>query len=244
MITTYEIILLNSHLAKLVTVCRGEWGFAETYFPIVEDLDEVVNTLLDIGGLLEFLASGGNIEPIVKELQGTMAEYLDCAGNARDEIAEYLEENGEPTADLLEGVCNTMKDLVNLCGEWIGWIERYFPGQAQPTRQDVNQEPTAAAKRLASLDLQEVKKELVEAGLIVEGRWDGTPAEYAELVRHLKEDCSVENRGGYAWKDCRPFAGYQGSDKSAQNAITANQGDIRGARAATIRRICQRHKVR
>ncbi len=99
-----------------------------------------------------------------------------------------------------------------------------------------------AAARLESPELQEVKSKLIAAGIIVDGLWRGTPAEYGELVRHLKDDCGVENRGGYAWKDCRSFAGYQGSDKSAQNAITSNQGDIRSDAAQTIRDICIRCK--
>lgn len=138
--------------------------------------------------------------------------------------------------------------LRSKCAEWKEWIDRYYP-QVQAT-QDAESKTThgnakrdtAAAARLASQELQEVKQELVDAGLIEDGRWTGSPAEYGELVRHLKEDCGVENRGGYAWKDCRGFVGYEGSDKSAQNAITSNAGNIRSDAAAIIRDICVRYK--
>ena len=279
MITTNDILELKTSLDSIGIVCRGEWVAWEAIYgelPIFADLTDSAETLEDVGGFLEFLATGGNIEPIVRELEKTLADLLDCAasrvneyappmlaGIAGAEIAEYLDGNDE----LCQGTYKAMKEIIDLCSEWLKWIRVYFPGldaadrpgsrrglevgqdpatgtdrpRAAVVAQDKRKKPTNAAKRLASL--QELKKELVEAGLIVDGQWDGSPAEYGELVRHLKEDCGVVNRGGHAWNDCRLFAGYHGSDKSAQNAIESNQGDVRGDRAATIRRICKRYKT-
>lgn len=138
--------------------------------------------------------------------------------------------------------------LRSKCAEWKEWIDRYYP-QAQDTQDSENKatpgdakHKTAAAERLASQELQELKRELVKAELIKDERWTGSPADFGELVRHLKENFGVENRGGYAWKDCRDFVGYEGSDKSAQNAITSNVGNIRSDAAAIIRDICIRCK--
>ena len=98
---------------------------------------------------------------------------------------------------------------------------------------------TAAAKRLASQELQEVKPELEKAGLILEGQWEGTPAEFGCLVLELFEQHKVANNGGKAWKDCAKWAGYTGSINAARNAIDANP-NTRGDNAETIRRICRK----
>ena len=283
MITTQDILKLKSALAEIAIICRGEWPAWEAIYGDISlfvDLLDSAETLENVSGFLEYLATGGNIKPIVRELEESLGDFLDgtairvseyapllLADHAREWITEYLAEGG--TADeIRQGVFSDLEEIIDLCSEWVRWIQLYFPGRdaaarpgaaascrEKPGTRDgaqllprsatgAQQKPTAAAKRLASMKFQELKKDLIKAGLIVAGKWEGTPAEYGELVRHLKEDCGVENRGGYAWNDCRLFAGYHGSDKSAQNAIISNQGDVRGDRAEAIRRICQRHKVR
>lgn len=98
---------------------------------------------------------------------------------------------------------------------------------------------TAAAKMLESQRLQEVKQGLVNAGLIVDGRWEGTPAEFGCLVLELFEQYKVATNGGRAWTACKNWAGYEDSMKSARNAIDANP-NTRGDNAETIRRICKK----
>lgn len=98
---------------------------------------------------------------------------------------------------------------------------------------------TAAAKRLASPELQEVKQELAKAGLIVNGQWEGSPAEFGCLVFELYEQRKVANNGGKAWKDCAKWAGFPGSINAARNAIDANP-NTRGDNAESIRRICKK----
>ena len=98
---------------------------------------------------------------------------------------------------------------------------------------------TAAAKKLASQELQEVKQELAKAGLIVNGQWEGSPAEFGCLVLELYEQRKVANNGGKAWKDCAKWAGFPGSINAARNAIDANP-NTRGDNAESIRRICKK----
>ena len=117
-------------------------------------------------------------------------------------------------------------------------IGKAYLMQATATAQK-KQRDTAAAKRLVSQELQEVKQGLVKAGLIVGGRWQGTPAEFGCLVLELYEQHKVANNGGKAWTACKSWAGYEGSIKSARNAIDANP-NTRGDNAETIRRICKK----
>lgn len=98
-----------------------------------------------------------------------------------------------------------------------------------------------ASKKLASRELQVVKQKLVGAGLIKDGEWMGSPAQFKELVYSLRVQWDVENRGGYAWIDCARWAGYptdKNSIKSAQNAGRVNPGEALGDIADTIREIC------
>lgn len=251
MITTQNIIDLVYRVSCVTQICNGgqceDDFFNEFPGEYINDIDVSLGRL---GCFMDYLDDNG-YNPFVDELREALCEFLDCsteqpsqdtprrlADLAKERITNFCPDDEDPQDLVL-----MMEDIINKCAAWVKWIQFYQPGQATPTSQASKREPTAAAKRLASQDLQALKQELIKAGLIAEGRWEGTPAEYGELVRHLKDDCGVENRGGHAWQACRPFAGYQGSDKSAQNAITSNQGDIRGERAAMIRRICQRHKV-
>jgi len=262
--TTQDIILLIDRIRLITRLCNGEYrGGRRYYFTCLELLD-TVSRLSDKGGFVDYLEAKGNTRTIV-DLHEALCGFLDSSteqpsqdtprrlsGMAKERVTLYF----YPEDEIL--LVLRMENLIENCAAWLDILNQYTHKEARPKARPMSQgkarretetaaasgqKMTAAAARLSSQALQEVKKELIADGLIKDGRWDGTPAEYGELVRHLKDDCGVENRGGYAWTDCRPFAGYQGSDKSAQNAITSNQGDIRGERAATIRRICQRHKV-
>lgn len=140
MITTNDILELKTSLDSIGIVCRGEWVAWEAIYgelPIFADLTDSAETLEDVGGFLEFLATGGNIEPIVRELEKTLADLLDCAAGrvneyappmlaeiARAEIAEYLDGNDE----LCQGTYKAMKEIIDLCSEWLKWIRVYFPG--------------------------------------------------------------------------------------------------------------------
>jgi hypothetical protein len=131
---------------------------------------------------------------------------------------------------------------------WLDWIDRYFPPE-QSTQEQDNKEPvkqdnkpkriSAAAKKLATPELQAVKQKLVDAELINDGGWAGSPAEFGCLVQELLEQYKVANNGGMAWTACAEWAGYTGSINAARNAIDANP-NTRGDNAETIRRICKK----
>lgn len=131
-----------------------------------------------------------------------------------------------------------------LCDEFVGWIERYYPSITH--EQDMNgdnKRKSTAAIRLRSPELQEVRQKLVNAGLIVDDQWTGSPAQFKELVYSLNTQWGVENRGGYAWLDCARWVGYstdKNAIKTAQNAGRVNPGETLGDIAETIRQICQK----
>lgn len=248
---TQEIIFLTRDIKELAAICRGE----SDNYPIVggdDSIDYIDEVMAVEGNLIDYLGLGNKVAPVVGELRQALREFLDSGfvmavefnihrwhltESARERVNKCFSEfHNDPT--------ETVEEIAWCCEKWAHWIDLYFP-PVEATAHQVAR-PKAGIKSVAAVrleSLQELKQELVGVGLIVDGQWDGSPAEYGELVRRLKEDCGVENRGGYAWKDCRLFAGYTGSDKSAQNAITSNQGDVRGDRAATIRRICKRYKT-
>lgn len=96
-----------------------------------------------------------------------------------------------------------------------------------------------AAARLQSQELQEVKSKLIAAGIIVDGVWKGTPAEFGCLVAELQDERGINNHGRRAWKACAEWAGYKDSIKSARNAIEQHR-DTEGPTADDIRNICKR----
>lgn len=98
-----------------------------------------------------------------------------------------------------------------------------------------------AATRLQSQELQEVKSKLIAAGIIIDGVWQGTPAEFGCLVVELFEHRGIANNGAKAWTDCKTWAGYDGSIQSARNAIASNP-TTRGPIADKIRMICRTAK--
>lgn len=251
---TQEIIFLTRDIKELAAICRGE----SDNYPIVggdDSIDYIDEVMAVEGNLIDYLGLGNKVAPVVGELRQALREFLDSGfvmavefnihrwhltESARERVNKCFSEfHNDPT--------ETVEEIAWCCEKWAHWIDLYFPpveaAAHQEARPKAERPKSAAAVRLESQELQGLKQDLVDAGLIVNGVWVGTPAQYGELVRHLKEDCGVENRGGYAWKDCRDFVGYEGSDKSAQNAITSNLGDVKGDRAEAIRHICRRHRV-
>ena len=113
----------------------------------------------------------------------------------------------------------------------------------QPSKAAAHQKAkpkSKAATRLQSQELQEVKSKLIAAGIIIDGVWQGSPAEFGCLVLELYEYRGITN-GGRAWTDCKTWAGYKDSIKSARNAIDSNP-TTRGPIADKIRTICRAAK--
>ena len=134
--------------------------------------------------------------------------------------------------------------LRSKCAEWKEWIDRYYP-QAQTT-QDVESKTThentkrgtAAAARLASRELQEVKSKLIAAGIIIDGVWQGTPAEFGCLVNELFAERRVSDHGRRAWRVCADWVGYQGNIASSRSCIEKHP-DTEGPTADLIMTICK-----
>lgn len=146
---------------------------------------------------------------------------------------------GKRIADYIQNVINTISKELKVPDQWTIYERGNGQAAQEPRQQSL---PVPEAIKRADATLRAIKNELEKFGLINNGCWAGSPSEFGELVRHLKEDCGVENRGGHAWEYCRLYFGYQGSIKSAQNSITSNQGNITSDAAAVIRRICKKYK--
>ncbi len=180
--------------------------------------------------------AGHSIDPQIRKLR----ELLESAVKIADKVRP---DTGVPTE-----LRHNFIMLGYKCNDWIGWIDQYFPTEQSKQGQD-NEEPVkqdnkpkrvnAAAKKLTTPELQAVKQELVDAELINDGGWAGSPAEFGCLVQELFEQYNVANNGGKAWTDCAEWAGYTGSIQAARNAIDANP-NTRGGNAETIRRICKK----
>ena len=108
------------------------------------------------------------------------------------------------------------------------------------TRQESKPKSKAAA-RLQSQELQEVKTKLIAAGIIVDGVWQGTPAEFGCLVNELRDERGINNHGRRAWKEVIEWAGYKGNKESARSAIEKHI-DTEGDVADKIRAICMANK--
>lgn len=232
-----EVIDLFSHLTTVML----DWSEADTDLDIDEefelewgevghDLDTIFGDKDNLTMLIDYLKAeyhaGHTIDPQIKELRQCLSIALTVSPGEKRPIlclgAEYF--------------------------NWLKWIDQYFPPE-QSTQEQDNEEPvkqdnkpkriSAAAKKLATPELQAVKQKLVDAELINDGGWAGSPAEFGCLVQELLEQYKVANNGGMAWTACAEWAGYTGSINAARNAIDANP-NTRGDNAETIRRICKK----
>lgn len=98
-----------------------------------------------------------------------------------------------------------------------------------------------AATRLQSQELQEVKAKLIAAGIIKDGVWQGTPAEFGCLVNELRDERGISNHGRRAWEEVISWAGYRDNKESARSAIEKHI-DTEGDVADKIRAICLSNK--
>ena len=110
--------------------------------------------------------------------------------------------------------------------------------QKRKQKQPRPKKQSKAAARLQSQELQEVKDKLIAAGIIKDGVWQGTPAEFGCLVNELFCERRVSNHGGKAWTACVDWVGYHDNIDSARSAIEKHQ-DTEGPTADLIRDICK-----
>ena len=235
---------------------EGDRGLTELLLYVIPDL-EYYNLVGGIGTVeqyeLAWSEAGYYLESLIdnKGNLGLLVDYLKAEFHARHDIDPQIQKLRELLASALKVADKVRPDtsvpaelrrniimLGYKCSDWIGWIDRYFP-QGQSKQDNKQKRISAAAKKLATPELQAVKQKLVDAELINDGGWAGSPAEFGCLVQELLEHYKVTNNGGMAWTACAEWAGYTGSINAARNAIDANP-NTRGDNAETIRRISRR----
>lgn len=235
---------------------EGDRGLTELLLYVIPDL-EYYNLVGGIGTVeqyeLAWSEAGYYLESLIdnKGNLGLLVDYLKAEFHAKHDIDPQIQklrellESATIIADKVrpnDSVPAELRSKIIMlgykCGDWIGWIDRYFP-QGQSKQDNKQKRISAAAKKLATPELQAVKQKLVDAGLINDGGWAGSPAEFGCLVQELLEQYNVANNGGMAWTACAEWAGYTGSINAARNAIDANP-NTRGDNAETIRRICKK----
>lgn len=113
--------------------------------------------------------------------------------------------------------------------------------QQRKQKQPSPKKQSKAAARLQSQELQEVKEKLIASGIIENGEWQGTPAEFGCLVNELRDERGINDHGRRAWKEVARWAGYHGNIESARSAIEKNI-DTEGDVADKIRAICLANK--
>lgn len=235
---------------------EGDRGLTELLLYVIPDL-EYYNFVGGIGTVeqyeLAWSEAGYYLESLIdnKGNLGLLVDYLKAEFHAKHDIDPQIQklrellESATIIADKVrpnDSVPAELRSKIIMlgykCGDWIGWIDRYFP-QGQSKQDNKQKRISAAAKKLATPELQAVKQKLVDAELINDGGWAGSPAEFGCLVQQLSEQYKVANNGGMAWTACAEWAGYTGSINAARNAIDANP-NTRGDNAETIRRICKK----
>ncbi len=235
---------------------EGDRGLTELLLYVIPDL-EYYNLVGGIGTVeqyeLAWSEAGYYLESLIdnKGNLGLLVDYLKAEFHAKHDIDPQIQklrellESATIIADKVrpnDSVPAELRSKIIMlgykCGDWIGWIDRYFP-QGQSKQDNKQKRISAAAKKLATPELQAVKQKLVDAELINDGGWAGSPAEFGCLVQELLEHYKVTNNGGMAWTACAEWAGYTGSINAARNAIDANP-NTRGDNAETIRRISRR----
>lgn len=228
--TTQEILLLLRRINELTSFCRDEpeWNLSN------EDYIEIYNALIFDGNCVDYLSQGEKVRPVVMLLRESLKEFLDCTTELLDKVKT------QDYDDVKNQGLYMFDTIVDYSEKWISWIDQYFPPVKAATHQKTKSK-SKAAPRLQSQELQEVKSKLIAAGIIVDGVWQGTPAEFGCLVLELYEYRGITRNGGKPWTDCKAWAGYDGSIQSARNAIDSNP-TTRGPIADKIRTICRATK--
>ena len=125
---------------------------------------------------------------------------------------------------------------------WCDKFSVFIDGDARaPAEPKAGKRKSRAAARLQSQELQEVKAKLIKAGIIVDGAWQGTPAEFGCLVNELRDERGINDHGRRAWKEVARWVGYDGNIESARSAIEKHI-DTEGDVADKIRAICLANK--
>lgn len=247
--TTQDIILLIDRIRLITRLCNGEYRGGERYYFSRLELLDTVSRLSDKGGFVDYLEAKGYTRAI-EELHEALCGFLDSSTEHPSQVTPrrlsgMAKERGTlyfyPDDEILFVL--RMEGLIENCEAWLDILNQYTHKGARPgsQRKARRETETPAARKLAKPELQAVRKKLVEAGIIVDGVWQGTPAEFGCLVLELFEYRGIAGSGGKPWTDCKAWAGYDGSIQSARNAIASNP-TTRGPIADKIRTICRATK--
>ena len=243
--TTQDIIVLIGRLNALADFCKegSQWYIWPEQ---IEELSITLGTLGVEANVIDYMSRGKEVAPVVMELRKALREFLENALESRSKDFPRLTEYARKMLTIcfdkrFHGeTIGIVEDIARRCETLVYWIDQYFPqveaAAHQEARPKAERPKSAAAVRLESQELQDIKKALIQAGIIAGGQWQGSPAEFGCLVSELNEFRGVGARR--AWKECTVWAGYGGSIQSARNAIEANP-NTRGQIADKIRAICR-----
>ena len=228
--TTQEILLLLRRIHELTSFCRDEpeWNLSN------EDYIEIYNALIFDSNCVDYLSQGEKVRPVAMLLRESLKEFLDCTTELLDKVKT------QDYDDVKNQGLYMFDTIVDYSEKWISWIDQYFPPVKAATHQK-NKSKSKAAALLQSQELQEVKSKLIAAGIIVDGVWQGTPAEFGCLVNELRDERGINDHGRRAWKEVAKWAGYDGNLESARSAIEKHI-DTGGDVADNIRVICLANK--
>lgn len=242
--TTQDIIVLIGRLNALADFCKegSQWYIWPEQ---IEELSITLGTLGVEANVIDYMSRGKEVAPVVMELRKALREFLENALESRSKDFPRLTEYARKMLTIcfdkrFHGeTIGIVEDIARRCETLVYWIDQYFPPVEAATQQEARPKAgikSAAAVRLESL--QSLKEDLIEAGIIAGGQWQGSHAEFGCLVVELFEQKGVAHHGGRAWKDCAMWAGYSDDTEKARKAIEANP-NTRGPIADKIRTICK-----
>lgn len=245
--TTQDIIELIGQLNALANFCKE----GSRWYIWPEQIERLSITLGTVGveaNVIDYINRGKEVAPVVMELRKALREFLEIAVESRSKdfprLAEYARKMLSICFDkrFYGETIGIVEEIAARCEKLLYWIDLYFPpveaAAHQEARPKAERPKSAAAVRLESQELQDIKKALTQAGIIEGGQWQGSHAEFGCLVVELFEQKGVAHHGGRAWKDCAMWAGYSDDTEKARKAIEANP-NTRGPIADKIRAICK-----
>ena len=177
------------------------------------------------------LTRGEVIERLKGWSKDSVKDFLD--GMVADAVV-ILMDGGNTPANKVKS--NRLSDMVDSIATELlpGYDKLRKPTQ---TASGNNQLPTEMEERFATQEIQEVKKELIKAGLIDNSRWMGTPAELECLVKLFSEVFGIKTKkGDLARKACAVFVGFNGNLDSARSSTHNEQ---QSPKANLIKAICK-----
>ena len=201
----------------IITDCEFAWYQAGNHLDSILSSNEKLQMFVDY--LKAEYHARHRIDPQIRKLR----EYLKRAEKTRPNNSEPVE------------IREKYFYLRCKCEDWRKWIDQYYPPE-QSKQEPVKERDTDADERFASQELQEVKQELVKAGLIKDGKWSAGTANFECLVKEFKGVFGIETKKGTLdRKSCAVFVGFDGSLDSARSNTYHEQ---QSPEAKLIKAIC------